>query len=286
MYRVLLFTSTRIINRSELFSSSMTGGLMILKERRIYYSLVLISAVTLCLISANVHAKEVKGWIVSGSGQGIVEGQKYSLYNTDQRLYLQEQDRWGANLGWTDKQNMFMKVQRITPGSGPIKCGELVGVFIEKEWMIHERQDYGINVSTRTKLDPNNAAHKWQFTNCKAQGDMVPLNTPIGLFSMNAGDSMIGCKRVAGVNACWADDVMTFKGKNYRKADAGKILGAAVDLLPIPDVLLEGAKAINLLPREIEKPEKPFPSQEDLIAEKLAENELTSRGVDPPTGGN
>ena len=100
------------------------------------------------------------------------------------RLYLQEKGRSGADLAWTPQANNFMKVKRITLGSGPIKCGELVGVFVEEQWMISAGQTYSINISTKKELDPNNVAHKWQFTNCQAAGGVVPLNTPVGLFSM------------------------------------------------------------------------------------------------------
>jgi hypothetical protein len=199
---------------------------------------------TVVLFVPGAHAKEMKGWIISGEGEGILEGQQYNLYNTDQKGYLLEKNRMGANLGWGAKENHYMRVQRITPGTGPIKCGETVGVFIEKEYIIYDKQTFGINMSTRTKLDPNDTAHQWQFTNCKTEGAVVPLNTPVGLFSLKEKDALVGCKRVKGVNLCWAEDIRIHKGKNYRIADAKSILGAAAKLYPPAGFVLEGSKAV------------------------------------------
>jgi hypothetical protein len=156
------------------------------------------------------------GWIVEGSGTGIVEGQMYSLKNLDQGGYLAYQDRAGANFGWKSSANNAMKIKRKT-GSGPIKCGEVFALFIEKEWMIYDKQNFGINLSSRSQL-AKDEWYQWKFTGC-TDGAVIQLNQNVTLTNTVENDSLVGCKRTIGVNMCWANDVVTVRGKNYRKAD-------------------------------------------------------------------
>lgn len=170
--------------------------------------------------TSDASAVEMMGWRVQGSGAGIVEGQKYSFYNIDQGNYLGYQDRAGGNFGWDRAANNGMMVKRKDPGSGPIKCGEVVAIFIEKEWMIYGRQDYGINLTSRTKLD-RDEYYQWKFSGCPS-GQPVPMNGNITLTNTVANDSLVGCKRALGANICWAADVVSLRGKNYRRADVPK----------------------------------------------------------------
>lgn len=168
-------------------------------------------------VAGDVSARDMDGWRIEGSGTGIVEGQKYSLYNLDQTAYLGFKDRTGANLGWDGTANNGFVVNRKGNGTGPIKCGEVFAFFVEKEWIIYEKQRFGINLSSRTKL-ANDAWYQWKFTSCK-DGEVINLNQPVTLTNTVENDSLVGCKRATGVNLCWADDVATVRGKNYRKAD-------------------------------------------------------------------
>ncbi|MBD1821616.1 hypothetical protein H6F51_03760 [Cyanobacteria bacterium FACHB-DQ100] len=169
---------------------------------------------TVLLSTELTLAKEMQGWKVEGSGTGIVEGQNYSLYNLDQKGYLGYQDRRGANLGWDKSPNQGMKLKRKSPGRGAIKCGELFALFVEKEWIIYEKQTTGINLSSRTQLADDR--YQWKFTNCQAN-DVIQLNQPVTLTNTVENDSVVGCKRVWGVNLCWANTVFSFRGSNYHK---------------------------------------------------------------------
>lgn len=169
---------------------------------------------TVLLSTELALAKEMHGWRVEGSGTGIVEGQNYNLYNLDQKGYLGYQDRRGANLGWDKSPNRGMKLKRKSPGSGAIRCGEPFALFIEKEWIIYDKQTTGINLSSRTQLADDR--YQWKFTNCQAN-EVIQLNQPVTLTNTVENDSVVGCKRVWGVNLCWANTVISFRGSNYHK---------------------------------------------------------------------
>ncbi len=160
----------------------------------------------------------MKGWIIKGDGGNVSEDTRYSFFNTDQKNYLRYKDRTGANLGWSKNPNNFMTVKRQNPTAAPLKCEEPIGLFIEKEWLIYEKQTFGINISTRTKLN-NPDWYQWKFTNCGASGSTVNLNQAVSLVNTKTGTAVVGCERLAGVNLCWAEDVVTFRGSNYRKED-------------------------------------------------------------------
>lgn len=194
---------------------------------KIKHFLVPLSFLALLLTTEIASAKEMAGWIVKGSGSGIVEGQKYSLFNLDQKSHLGYKDRRGANLGWDTQPNSGMKIKRQS-GSGAIKCGETFALFIEKEWLIHEKQTTGINISTRTQLADDR--FQWKFTGCQT-GQVIPLNQSVTLTNTVANDSVVGCKRIWGVNLCWADTVFSYDGKNYHK-DA--IPSWLKDKIPVP----------------------------------------------------
>jgi hypothetical protein len=167
--------------------------------------------------AGSAGAKEMAGWQVRGSGAGIVDGQSYNLFNTDQANYLRYGDRWGANYKWEATANNRMKISRKGGGTGPLKCGEVFALFIEKAWVIHERQEYGINLSSR-EAGPNESHYQWQFS-CPA-GQTVALNESLTLTSTVTKDALVGCERALGVNVCWANDTVTLRDRNYRKADA------------------------------------------------------------------
>jgi hypothetical protein len=161
------------------------------------------------------EALEMDGWIFSGDGAGIHEGQKYSMYNTDQKAFLVMQERRGANLGWKGSAPSNIVIKRQS-GSGPLKCGDIFAFQVDgKEWVMYDHQTFGINLSTRTKLT-NPAWYQWKFTSC-APGAMIPLNTPVSLTNTVENDALVGCKRAWGVNMCWANDVKTVLGLNYRR---------------------------------------------------------------------
>lgn len=162
--------------------------------------------------------KEIAGWRVEGSGTGIVDGQRYSIYNLDQKLYWGYKDRMGANMGWDGTPNNGMMIKRKSGGNAPLKCGEVFALFIEKEWVIYEKQSFGINISSRSKLT-NDAWYQWKFTNC-TDGETIQLNKSVTLTNTVENDCLVGCKRVAGWNGCWCDDTVSVRGKNYRRADA------------------------------------------------------------------
>ncbi|BAZ06608.1 hypothetical protein [Calothrix sp. NIES-3974] len=189
--------------------------------------LVPLSFLTLLMTTQVTSAKDMVGWKVMGNGSGIVEGQKYSLYNLDQKDYLGYKDRRGANLGWDSQPNSGMKIKRQS-GSGAIKCGEKFALFIEKEWVIYDQQTTGINLSTRTQLADDR--YQWKFSNCQS-GEVIQLNKPVTLVNTVENDSVVGCKRVWGVNLCWADTVFTYDAQNYHK-DA--IPSWIKDKVPVP----------------------------------------------------
>jgi len=176
---------------------------------------LLVVAIAGGLAAQTASAKELAGWRVVGSGTGIVEGQMYSLFNLDQNAYLEYKDRAGVNLGWSSRPNDGVKVKRQSPGDGPIKCGEVFALFIQKEWLIHEKQPAGINMSSRTQLAKNDW-YQWKFANCNA-GDVIPLDRPVTITNTVENDSVVGGKRLWGVNLCWANTVISFRGKNYHK---------------------------------------------------------------------
>jgi hypothetical protein len=195
--------------------------------RKFFSVNVFLALTTVLVCSASLADTSMKGWIIKGEGNNLSEGKKYGFFNTDQKEYLRYQDRTGANLGWSKDLNDFMMVQRQTTSTEPIKCEETFGLFIEKEWLMYEKQRYGINLSTRTKLnDPS--WYQWKFTNCGASGSPVNLNQPVSLVNTVANSSVVGCKRALGVNLCWAEDVITFRGKNYRKEDVKALIKAGL----------------------------------------------------------
>ncbi len=175
----------------------------------------LLAALPQAFIFSGVDAADMVGWKVEGRGAaGIVERKKYSFLNIDQDRYLTLKDIYGANLGWDTDSNEQMEIKRINPGSGPIKCGEAFGLSIRTEWLVYDRQKKGIHLSTRPTFS-NDPAYHWVFTNCH-EGEVVALNQSVGLKSL-AGSVIVGCRRMGGVNLCWADDVTTVNGKNYHR---------------------------------------------------------------------
>jgi hypothetical protein len=168
------------------------------------------------LAVGDASAKDMAGWKVQGSGSGIVDGQKYSLQNLGTGSFLGYQDRTGANFGWDGTANSGMKIARKSGGTSPLKCGEVFALFIEKEWMIYGKQTFGINLTSRTQLN-NDDYYQWKFS-CP-EGQTVQLNQNVVLVNLKTNDSLVQCTRALGVNMCWADDVATVRGKNYRKAD-------------------------------------------------------------------
>ena len=177
-------------------------------------SIVLLS--TIFLVN-NVYAGNPEDWIIMGNGP-IIDGQSYSLYSEDQKGSLRYKDRQGVNLGWSSGGNGYMKIAREKDGDKPLKCGESFALFIEKEWVMYEKQTFGINLSTRTR---NNSYYQWTF-DCST-GE-VPTNQPIVL--KNKGTAIVGCRRAVGVNLCWAGDVITLPAVgNVREADKDKIPG-------------------------------------------------------------
>ena len=162
------------------------------------------------------NARDMVGWMVQGNGSGIIDGQMYTLYNTDQRKSLAYEERRGANFGWKNS-NRGAKIQRMSGGSTPLKCGEKFALFIDQEWAIYGSQTRGINLTSRTKLNSNDY-YQWKFS-CPS-GQVVPLNDRVTLVNLKANDSLVGCKRVFGVNMCWASDTVTVLGDNWRRADA------------------------------------------------------------------
>jgi hypothetical protein len=128
-----------------------------------------------------------------------------------------------------------MTVKRQNPSAAPLKCEEPIGLFIEKEWLMHEKQTFGINISTRTKLN-NPDWYQWKFTNCGASGSTVNLNQAVSLVNTKTGTAVVGCERLVGVNLCWAEDVVTFRGSNYRKEDIKTLVKygkVAIEILAI-----------------------------------------------------
>jgi hypothetical protein len=177
-------------------------------------ALLLMGLMATVLSAESAFARDMPGWQVRGVGTSIVEGRTYSLYNTDQERYLQEQDRTGANLGWEVAANHAMKIKRQS-GVGPLRCGDTFALFVEKEWVIYGAQTTGINLTTRTQLAADR--YQWQFGNC-VPGAIIGLNQSVTLKNTVAKDSVVGCKRIWGVNLCWTDTTFSWAGKNYHMA--------------------------------------------------------------------
>lgn len=159
------------------------------------------------------------GWIATGVGSGIYENVRYNLWNLNQRAFLRYQDRWGANLAWTNlNPNYYMKVKRLRPSTGPIKCGEPFALFIQKEWFIYGKQAYGVNLTSSAKLS-SPSMYQWRFTKCGANGIADLRSEFLTLVNNVNNTSLVGCTRTFGVNLCWSNDVVQFKSKNYRYQD-------------------------------------------------------------------
>jgi hypothetical protein len=197
-------------------------------------ALIVLASTMFC--SPSLADSSMKGWTIIGNGRNVLEGSKFSLYNTDRSAFLRYKDRTGANLGWSKNPNDFMKFQREVSSTEPLKCEETIALYAEKEWLIYEKQTFGINISTRTKIKQPDS-FQWKFTNCGASGSAISLNQPVSLVNIKTGTAVVGCERTVGVNLCWAEDVATYKDKNYRKGDlkalyeAGKIVKGVYDLL-------------------------------------------------------
>jgi hypothetical protein len=174
-------------------------------------AVLFLGVIATVLSAESAFARDLPGWQVRGVGPSIVEGSTYSLYNTDQDRYLQEQDRDGANLGWEVAPNRAMKIKRQS-GVGPLRCGETFALFVEKEWVVYGAQTTGINLTTRTQLAADR--YQWQFSGC-VPGAIIGLNQSITLKNTVAKDSVVGCKRVWGINLCWTNTTFSWKGKNY-----------------------------------------------------------------------
>lgn len=167
------------------------------------------------LFASNAMAGMPEDWIVRGDGP-IVDGKIFSLCSEDQGGCLRIKDRTGANIGWTQNPNNFMRIERASGGDQPLKCGENFALFIHKEFLIYEKQTFGINLSSRTK---NNGYYQWKF-DC-GSGE-VPTNQPLVL--KNGDNAIVGCRRTTGVNICWAGDVLTLPAiGNVREADKDKV---------------------------------------------------------------
>jgi hypothetical protein len=176
-------------------------------------TLIAVGAMSVLLSAQAANAKEMLGWTVKGNGLFVNSGQTYSLYNTDQEGYLKYQDRTGANLGWVDRPNQAVKFQRQS-GTGAIKCGEKFAMFVDKEWFYYGSQTFGINLTSSKTLKPEH--YQWEFSQC-IKGLPIALHLPVTLRNTKENDSLVGCKRIFGVNLCWADDVVTVLFKNYHK---------------------------------------------------------------------
>ncbi len=152
------------------------------------------------------EAGEAEGWIISGGqGAAVTEGTGINFYNMDQKGYLDYKDRWGANLGWTKGPTGNIEIKRKPgAGTGPLKCGELFAFKVDNEWIIYGKQNFGINLTSRTKLDDN--SYQWKITKCAA-GQAVQKGAPVSLTNTKGNDAVVGCKRPAGVNLAWSDDV-------------------------------------------------------------------------------
>jgi hypothetical protein len=203
----------------------------------------LIVLATTMFCGPSLADSSMKGWmLIAPNGSNVLEGSRFSLYNTDQAAFLRYKNRTGANLGWSKNPNDFMKFRRESPSAGssggaePLKCEETIALYAEKEWLIYEKQTFGINISTRSKIKQNES-FQWKFTNCGASGSTINLNQPISLVNIRTGTAVVGCERTVGVNLCWAEDVATHSGKNYRIEDlkslyaAGKIAAGVYNAL-------------------------------------------------------
>ncbi len=182
-------------------------------NRKLSLGLGIATVCALALSNSEAGAKDMNGWIFSGgSGDAVSEGAGHNMYNTDQKAFVDGKNRWGVNLGWASSPQKNVALKKKS-GGGPILCGELFAIKVDKEWLMYYRQNVGINLSTRT-------AHKdewaqWKFAGCTA-GQAIPKNQPVTLVNTVANDSLVGCKRAAGVNLCWAGDVESRAGINVR----------------------------------------------------------------------
>ena len=239
-------------------------------------------ALTTSLMAPVVQAKDLVGWVVSGGSTGIVEGQPYSLWNLDQRYYVQNEERWGVNLGWNVAANNFMKIKRQIPGSGPIRCGEIFALWIERTYYFYGHQTYGLNLTS----DYQNPKPEWKFTSC-VPGEVVQLGQKVGLTNVVGNDSVVGCKRITGVNLCWGADVYLYNGQYYRKADATNILGTAYKLATDPvgygKELVTG-RGVEATGEDQEPSLSPEEQQKKLEDEKKSEIP-TTRGIPPDSKG-
>jgi hypothetical protein len=188
-------------------------------------NLLLVSSIFLTNIA---QAGNPADWIIKGSSP-ITDKQRYGLYSEDQQAYLRYKDRTGVNLAWSNDQSDLMQIERVSGGDQPLKCGEAFALFIDKEWIMAEKQTFGINLSSRTK---NKGYFQWKF---ECETGNVPTDQPLTL--SNNGSVVVGCKRLVGVNLCWAGDVISVKGQNYRKADAVDLVKKALAPKEILDAI-------------------------------------------------
>ena len=189
-----------------------------MKKQLVRFGLLAAVGLFGALLTGEASARDVAGWKVEGSGSSIQEGAKYKLFNTDQSTRLVFDDRWGANWGWNGNASPNTVFKRKSGGSGPIKCGDVFAIVTDNRAVIYGKQDWGINLTDRTKLDKDEY-YQWKFTGCTA-GQPVSLNATVTLLNTVENDTLVGCKRAKGVNMCWSNDMVTVRGKNYRRADA------------------------------------------------------------------
>lgn len=185
--------------------------------RHMKAALVSMVAASALFVAGQAAARDVAGWKVEGTGSTIAADTKYKLYNLDQKTRMVFDDRWGANWGWNANAQPNAMFKRKS-GSGPIKCGETFALMVDNRAVVYAKQDWGINLSDRTKLDKDEY-YQWKFSGCSA-GQPVSLNANVTLLNTVENDTLVGCKRAKGVNMCWANDMKSVAGKNYRRADA------------------------------------------------------------------
>jgi hypothetical protein len=173
------------------------------------------------LLPALAQARDLAGWFVKGSGTEIIDGQSYSLFNTDQKLHLKWKDRPGFNAGWDTAPNNTIKFKRKS-GSGPIQCGEPIAISFGGTYMFWGEQPIGTGIKLTSDKKIKDSYYQWIFK-CQ-DGTPVPLNKPVILHNTVEKDSVVGARRTWGVNLAWADDVYTIFGENWRIEDVPKKL--------------------------------------------------------------
>ena len=161
-------------------------------------------------------AQNLLDWQAMG-GSGPIQSyhSNFTLYNVSDREALKYGSRtWGINLVWDRNTNLGNIRFDKQSGSGDVKYGEPVAVYIKGGGFLKwEKRRVGINLAWS-----NTPVYEWRIGGGEPS-QSVMFGERIALLNDRTHDAMIYGKRPAGVNLIWL--------KDYGKGTWGRIWDAA-----------------------------------------------------------